>query len=124
MSHSSDAEHATEIPERPTDATPAPETLLDVFSDEYARDILEAMQDESKSARALTETCDMSRPTVYRRLNRLSEAGLITEEIAVGSDGHHRRRFAVTVENVGISLGDAGFDADIAADGHQPVTRG
>lgn len=123
MAHNRDTRHAAERPDRDAETTPSPETLLGIFSDEYARELLDAMRNESKSARTLAEDCGMSRPTVYRRLNRLREAGLITEQIAVGDDGHHRRRFSVAVETVGISLGDTGFDADVTVDEHHPATH-
>jgi len=103
---------------------PSTDVLIDLLSDEHARDILEAICLEPKSARDLVSECDASRTTVYRRLNRLQEAGLVREQMAYDSDGHHRLRFHPTVEHVTIELGETGFEAEFTTDGRpSPESR-
>jgi len=99
-----------------SDRTASTEDLIDLLSDEHAREILGAIRTESKSGRTLAAECGMSRTTVYRRLNRLREAGLVTGRMEYDSDGHHRRRFEVAVERVGIELDESGFEAELAAE--------
>lgn len=82
-----------------TDETPA-EDLLSLFGDEYACDILRALRDCPMAARELVEATGMSRPTAYRRLDRLTDAGLVEETLQVASDGHHRTEFQLAVESV------------------------
>jgi len=95
---------------------PSTDVLIDLLSDEHARDILEAICLEPKSARDLASECDASRTTVYRRLNRLQEAGLVREQMAYDSDGHHRLRFRPAVEQVAIELGETGLEVEFTTD--------
>jgi hypothetical protein len=57
----------------------SPPEVFATLDDEYARDILVATKTERLSAKELSETCDMSRPTVSRRVNALVEQGLLDE---------------------------------------------
>jgi len=41
------------------------------------------------SAKSLSEACDASLPTIYRRIERLQECGLIEERRAFKEDGSH-----------------------------------
>lgn len=89
-------------------AAPPRMSLLD---DEYTQEVLVALCRGARRGRALIETCEASRPTVYRRLNRLVEAGLVGTETAVDPDGHHctefylvRDRLTVTVEDGAVTV--------------------
>lgn len=95
------------VPSDESDEAPAAE-LLSLFGDQYTCDILRALIDRPMAARELAEATDMSRPTVYRRLDRLTDAGLVAETLQVASDGHHRTEFRLAVETV---------EFEIAADG-------
>ncbi|ELZ49209.1 transcriptional regulator TrmB [Halorubrum californiense DSM 19288] len=88
--------------------TPA-EELLALFGDEYTCDILTSLEEEPKPARALAEDCGMSRPTVYRRLNRLTDAGLVDDRLRIASDGNHRKEFHLVVSTVSFDLSEDGF---------------
>jgi DNA-binding transcriptional ArsR family regulator len=56
--------------------------LFALLGDEYVVDILQALSSDEMPARAIADECDMSRPTVYRRLERLTEAGVVTSRRA------------------------------------------
>jgi predicted transcriptional regulator len=105
----------------PDGSTVDPETVIALLSDDHARTILETIQDEPKSARSLANVCDVSRPTVYRRLERLQAAGLVTTRMEYDDDGHHRRRFEALVDTVDLALGDAGFEVAVDAGESAPV---
>jgi DNA-binding HxlR family transcriptional regulator len=100
------------------DGTVTPATVLEVLDAAYTQDILEAIQPEPKSARELAEECGASRPTVYRRLNSLQDAGLVGTDMLVDADGHHRTVFEPTVERVAVELTDAGLA--VRVDGEAP----
>ena len=78
--------------------------LLDLLSDQYTARILEALSVEPRTARELASLCDMSRPTVYRRLDRLQEHGLASTDEELDPDGHHRKVFATCLERVTVEL--------------------
>jgi predicted transcriptional regulator len=78
--------------------------LLSLLNAEYTQSILESIQREAKPARAIVEECGASRPTVYRRLSALEEAGLVNSDMVYDADGHHRTVFETTLEAVSIDL--------------------
>lgn len=59
----------------------------------------------------VAETADVSRPTAYRRLNELRDAGLVRAEMTICEDGHHRERFEAVATSLSVSLDEGGMDA-------------
>jgi len=113
------ATHATAVAEstEQTDDSPGATALIELLGDDYVREFLAVIGDEAKPAREIARACDASRTTVYRRLNRLRDAGLVTEGMEYGAGGHHRRTFAAAVDRVAIGLDEDGFVAAVETDG-------
>lgn len=100
--------------------------LLELLDAAYTRSILEAIRTEAKPARAIAEACGASRPTVYRRLNRLQEAGLVETDLKCDADGHHRTVFEAAFDSLTIEFTDDGLsvtatDTGAAADKLEPA---
>lgn len=89
------------------------EEILDTIGDEMARRVLIALSKNPQSAKGLAKTCDMSLPTVYRRVDELMDHGLITEETAVADDGNHFKKYFCNFDGTLISLTDDRFDVEI-----------
>jgi DNA-binding transcriptional ArsR family regulator len=113
MSLSESSRRTANAADGATNTAVTPALVIDLLSDDCAREFLQALRDEPRAARELAEECGVSRPTAYRRLNRLQEAGLVTDRIDVSDDGHHRRTFGATVDGVGLELGDDGLEATV-----------
>lgn len=96
-----------------TNERTSPEDLLALLDDEYTQAILEAIQAEAKPARALAEECNISRPTVYRRLNTLEDAGLVKSGIRISTDGHHRSVFEATVDAFTVKIEANGLSVSV-----------
>jgi len=77
---------------------------VELLGDEYARRIIEHLATGSTTARSLANKLSASRPTIYRRLNKLKEAGLINSTTKVDPDGHHRDEFHLTTETLEIEI--------------------
>lgn len=86
---------------------------LQLLADPIARDILQALSGMALSAAEVAEWSDCSRTTVYRRLDRLEEAGLVTTELTVDPDGHHHRTYHKRIDALTLSVCPEGFDAEI-----------
>lgn len=82
------------------------DAVMDLLDDEYAQRILAALADRERPARELMDACDASRATVYRRLNRLEEHGLVEVGMELHRDGHHRKVFTSTLERATVELAD------------------
>lgn len=87
-----------------SEAVPA-EEVLELLGDEYVRAILTATSDEPMSAKAISETCDMSLPTVYRRVDDLLEFDLVVEQTRIDRDGHHYTVYEPSVGRVTVDVG-------------------
>ena len=83
-----------------------PETVLAALEDPDCRALLEATADEALTAGELIERCGVPRSTTYRKLDRLTEAGLLEESIRISPDGKHANEYRRTFDDVTISLND------------------
>ena len=99
------------------DSQPTPDVdtdaVLDLLSDEYARQVIDALSDRPASAPALLESLSASRATIYRRLNDLEAAGLVETAVAVDPDGHHRKRYHLVVDELQVGFGVDGIEVDL-----------
>lgn len=91
-----------------------PRELLALLDDEYTIAILGAIRREPKSARSICEECRISRPTVYRRLNSLVEAGLVDARQSLHANGHHRKVFEATLDAVSLEVTGDGLSATVS----------
>ena len=87
--------------------------LLGLLSDEYACRILCALGDEPRSADELVTQCEMSRPTVYRRLEQLTDAGIVDARLTPSAEGHHRREFRRTLAGLSVRIREDGVDGTV-----------
>lgn len=80
--------------------------VVSLLDDDHVRTILAATSAGPRSAAELGERCGVSESTIYRRVDRLTDAGLVAERTRPRPDGHHETvyvatlaRFEVTVED-------------------------
>ncbi len=93
---------------RAVDADPAKQRLLDALDDRGCRAILDATSDEVLSANEVSETCDLPLSTTYRKLDLLTDSGLLEERTRIRQSGKHASEFYRAVEDVLVSLGTHG----------------
>ncbi|WP_253738237.1 ArsR/SmtB family transcription factor [Halohasta salina] len=89
------------------------EVLIDLLDDDHAREISAVIVDEPKTAREIVAQCESSRTTVYRRLSRLQEAGLLSTDLRYDADGHHRTTYYLRFDSLSIRLDTGGLDCAI-----------
>ena len=92
------------------------ESVFSVFGDDYAREVLEALEDGPATVDELTDRCRASRVTIYRRLNELEELGFVRSRTRVRSDGNHCKVFRTVDRTVRITLSPDGFDVELECD--------
>lgn len=88
-------------------------TVVDLLSDRHVRTILSATSMKPCSATELAERCDASTQTIYRRLERLEETGLVSDRVRARDDGHHDTVYTARLEHVSITLHDGEFEFTI-----------
>ena len=91
------------------------ESVLAALDDPDCRKLLEATTDEALTAQELVDRCDVPRSTTYRKVEQLTEAGLLEESVRLRRDGKHASEYRRSFEDVTISLsaGD-GFEVGIS----------
>lgn len=90
------------------------ETIGALLEDPTARTILTKTSNEPMSARTLSEHCDASRPTVYRRLAALQDCELLVERTQLDTDqGHHRTVYTTNLQRITVELRNGGLELRI-----------
>jgi DNA-binding transcriptional ArsR family regulator len=89
-------------------AKEAVQSLLDALNDADCRAILDATSLEPLSAKEVSKTCGLPLSTAYRKLDLLTEAGLLEEETRICQSGKHASEYSRVVERVTVSLGRPG----------------
>lgn len=82
--------------------------ILRLLDDSDCRTILEATDGEALSAPEITDACGVPSSTLYRKLDRLTEAGLLEEGLRIRSDGKHTQEYSRNVDDVVLTVGDEG----------------
>lgn len=82
----------------------SPDELLGLFGDSLIRQILLLTSETPLSANALADRLDVSRPTIYRRVQRLERYNLLQERLCTDRDGNHYRVFVSTVDTISFGL--------------------
>jgi DNA-binding HxlR family transcriptional regulator len=86
------------------EAVPSSAELL---ADDYATEIIRSLSTGPKLGRDITGNCSGSRPTVYRRLNRLVEAGFVETEEVTTKDGHQCHQFSLVRTKVHVEIDES-----------------
>ena len=100
---------------------PSVDEVLDALADDAARRIVAALT-EPMTASELSEECDIPLSTTYRKLEKLTDASLLSESTDIRRDGQHTTRYSVSFDAVTVSVdgeseGDEGrreFDVEFS----------
>lgn len=91
-----------------------PETVFDLLGCPTARRILALGAVQPCSAEEVSAHCEASKPTVYRRLNVLTDHDLLVERPAVDDQGTHYKTYETALDEVRFAVESGGFAVDIA----------
>lgn len=84
-----------------------------MLDDEYARSVLSATSHEPMTAPELSNQCEMSESTVYRRLNELEARGLVGAVHVPDPNGNHRKRCEAQLDKLVVSLDEGEFELNL-----------
>lgn len=91
----------------------ADEDVVDLIGDDYVRTILAETREGPKSVEALSEACDADPSTIYRRVERLRTAGLLTDQQRLDPGGHHYKEYDATLSAVYVYVEPDGYRVEI-----------
>jgi transposase len=108
------------------------EELLSLLADDYVHAIVDALAAGPEPATAIADQCAASTVTIYRRLNRLESAGLVTTASTVAPDGTHRTQYRLRSASIAVSITDDGLTGSYTVEptteptadryGHRPAS--
>lgn len=105
------------------DDSPGLETILAALHDEGCRAIVRELS-EPMTAEEISEAADIPLSTTYRKLDRLTEAGLLEEGVEVRRDGQHVSRYILVFDGVNITLSDdREFEVELSRESQAPEQR-
>jgi DNA-binding transcriptional ArsR family regulator len=82
------------------------QTLFEALRDADSRAILDETGSEALSAKEISEACDLPLSSTYRKLDTLTEAGLLEERTRIRQSGKHPSEYIRAVEEVVVSIDD------------------
>lgn len=65
------------------------------------------------TASELSEQCNMSDSTVYRRLNKLEKCGLVRAAYVPDPDGNHKKQYKAQLDELVVSLDEGEFKVNL-----------
>ena len=77
--------------------------VIAALDDADCREIIEILE-APKTVPEIAEAADLPLSTTYRKLDRLTEAGLASETVGVRQGRHHKSRYVANFDRIGISL--------------------
>lgn len=92
----------------------AVQSILDALDDAHCRCILAATDGEALSASEISETCDLALSTAYRKLDTLTELGLLSEQLRVRRSGKHTSEYRRAVDDVTVSVSPDGIELRVS----------
>lgn len=84
-----------------------------LLEDEYAYAILTQTSTQAMSAPELSDTCEASVSTIYRRIERLQDHDLLAEQLQLDQDGHHYKTYTARLERIDIELREGTFEVEV-----------
>ncbi len=91
---------------------PSLSTVLSALEDSHCRTLLERL-DDPQTAAELIEATELSSSTVYRKLDRLCEAGLVCEYTEIRRSGPNASRYERDIERISLQFGEDGLELAI-----------
>ncbi|WP_254839310.1 ArsR/SmtB family transcription factor [Natronomonas marina] len=92
---------------------PDEEVVVEVIGDDYSRRILTLTREEPRSVEVLSEACGADPSTIYRRIERLQEAGLLEDRQELDPGGHHYKVYAATLREVTLRFEEEGLEVEV-----------
>ena len=91
------------VRERPPEPTPPADCICAALVDPDCQEIIRTLE-EPLTAAELRDRCDIPKSTLYRKLESMTDATILTESLEIRRDGRHTSRYALNFEAVTLSL--------------------
>lgn len=106
----------------PTEEPSQLSAVFEALGDATCRTILRALRqnEQAMTVQELATIADVSLTSTYRKLEKLDEAGLVTEHDELDEDGHRRSRYRSEIDQIEVTLAT---DGDVAVSLYSSPTK-
>lgn len=87
--------------------------LFAALEDDDCRALLQAAADDPLSASELSDACDLPLSTTYRKVDLLTDVGLLEERLRLSRSGKHTSEYLLCVDEIQLSLAGDGIDLEV-----------
>lgn len=87
--------------------------LLELLGQERVRQILAATSRDPRSAKELSEECDVALSTIYRRVEDMVASDLLVERTRIESDGSHHSVYEANIDHLDVDIDDGTIDVSV-----------
>lgn len=94
------------------------EQVFQTLDDQLCREIITQLE-EPQTVTEIAESCDIPLSTTYRKVERLQEASLVSQQTEIRQGGHHRARYRVDFVTIFVLLSN---DQSIDIEVERPVS--
>lgn len=84
--------------------------LFEALADNVSAEILAKTTEEARTVAELSAMIDASESTIYRRLDRLLDHGLVEEGLEIDPDGNHRRTYRTAISHLDVEFHGGAID--------------
>lgn len=88
-------------------------TVVGLLEDDHVRQVLKTTSVEPMSKTELAERCDVSLPTISRRIEQLESVDLVDEQTRARPDGHHDTVYVARLDRFEVRLRDGELEYDL-----------
>ncbi len=92
-----------------------PREILTLLGDDHVQTILSVTSEQPMSASELSDMCNVSPATIYRRLEQLVEHDLVSAQDEIAADGNHFKKYEATVEHIDVRLDQGEFQVNVGS---------
>lgn len=71
--------------------------------------MMQAAAEEPRSASEFADVCDLPLSTTYRKVEKLTEAGLFAERLRLSQSGKHTSEYKLQVEDIHVTISAEGL---------------
>ncbi len=87
--------------------------LLELLGQKRVRQILAATSRAPRSAKELSEECDVALSTIYRRVEDMVSSDLLVERTRIETDGSHHSVYEANIDHLDIEIEDGTLNVSV-----------
>lgn len=91
------------------------EKLLGTLEDADCRSIIRETSEQALSASELSESCGLPLSTAYRKLDQLTDVGVLEERIRISQSGQHTSEYILQMDSIKVTVdSESGLELELS----------